>query len=287
MLFLVYAILSTGFILFVLKTIGVPISPTQCVVIIVGWVLYCVGVGPYVSAHYLFRHSKLRMPTLEEEKLIDSLFLEVQQRTLFTNPVRLWISEESGLEAFAAGSRTIAISKGMLKIMTHDEIKGIMAHELGHLESWDCRIGAAYITAMKLTGLIWRPFTIVQSKIRKRFILLFAVIGFLYFVYVYPASKTTHTLPLIIVFCFILVFPLFRRLNDFCWFVVSRFREYRQDAFAFSIGYGQNLLDALIKSTLDGDMPVNRYQNLMKGSHPIIYNRIRRLEKLLGLRDQD
>jgi hypothetical protein len=43
----------------------------------------------------------------------------------------------------------------------------------------------------------------------------------------------------------------------------------------------------LNKLTNDGDMPVNRYQNLMKGSHPIIYNQIRRLEKLLELREHE
>jgi heat shock protein HtpX len=286
MLFLVYAILTTGFFLFALKTIGVPISPIQCILIIVGWVLYCVGIGPYATTHYLFRHSKLRKPTLEEEKLIDSLFSEVQQRSLFTKPVRLRISEESGLEAFATGSRTIAISKGMLKIMTHDEIKGIMAHELGHLESRDCRIGAAYSTAMKLIRFIWSPFAFIFSKFKKRFTIILSLICLLYFVYIWQVSKTTHLLPWIIITLFILGYQICLRLVNFFWQVVSRFREYRQDAFAHSIGFGQDLLNALNKLTLDTDMPVNRYRNLMTGSHPIIYNRIRRLEKLLGLRAQ-
>jgi Zn-dependent protease with chaperone function len=285
-LFLAYAIFSAGFILFALKTIGVPISPVQYIVIIVGWVLYCVGIGPYFSAHYLFLHSKVRKPTLVEENLINALFSEVQQRTLFTKRIRLWVSEDSEIEAFAIGSRTIAISKGMLKVMTHDEIKGIMAHELGHLESWDCRIVAAYSTARKLLCFIRRPFIFIISKFKKRFTLLLSLICLLYFVYVRPVSNMTHTLQWMIITAFILGYPICLRLVNFFWQVVSRFREYRQDAFAHSIGYGQDLLNALHKLTLDTDMPVNRYRNLMSGSHPIIYNRIRRLERLLGLRDQ-
>ena len=289
LLFLSYTILSSGFILSGLKNLGIPISPTQCSVIIVGWVLYCVGIGPYTSSHYLFRHSKVRKPILAEEKLITSLFSEVQLRSKFSKRVRLGIIEESGLTAFATGTRTIAISKGMLKILSPEELKGIMAHELGHLESWDCIFGAALTTANYVPKKIHRFFAKIASLIFKGCLLLLLRIGMivvLFLSYAYLLYSNNHpSRPISIFLVFIIVFPFFQRLNIFCWHLISRFREYRQDAFAHSLGYGEALLEALNKLTLDGDMPVNRYQNLMDGSHPIIYNRIRRLERLLGMRN--
>jgi Zn-dependent protease with chaperone function len=36
-----------------------------------------------------------------------------------------------------------------------------------------------------------------------------------------------------------------------------------------------------------GPQRVNLYENLMTGTHPIIYNRIRRLEKLEGIKRKD
>jgi Zn-dependent protease with chaperone function len=286
MLFLVYSILSTGFILLIMKTMGVPIRPAQFIVIIAGWILYCVGVGPYADTYYLFRHGKLRKPLLADEKLINTLFFEVQQKSPFKKTVRLWLIEDSGLDAFAIGTRTIAISKGALRILSPGEIKGIMAHELGHLETRDCRIAAAYAMAKKLPGFFLRPFDFITSRLKKGFLIILSFVCLLYFVYVQPFSKITHVMPLFIVTLFVLGYPIFLWLANFLWKITSRFREYRQDAFAHSLGFGQELMDALHKITLEADMPVNPYRNLMRDNHPIIYNRIRRLEKLLGLRDQ-
>lgn len=289
LLFLGYAVFSSGFVLNMLKIIGVPISQGQIAVLMAGWVLYCVGIGPWVSSHYLFRQSKVRKPVLAEEKLITSLFTEVQLRSRFRKPVRLGIIEDSGLAAFATGMRTIAISKGMLKNLSPEELKGIMAHELGHLESWDCILGAALTTASFIPIKIHRLFSRIANFLFRGCLLILLRIGmivilFLAYAYLlYSHGYPSH--PNSIFFIFLIVFPVFQRLTNFGWLLISRFREYRQDAFAHSLGYGEGLLEALHKVTLDGDMPVNQYQNLMKGSHPIIYNRIRRLEKLTGLRD--
>ena len=291
LLFLSYTLLSSGFILSGLRKLGVPISPAQYAAIIVGWVLYCVGIGPYASSHYLFRHSKVRKPVLAEEKFITSLFFEVQLRSKFRKIVRLGIIEDSGFAAFATGRRTIAISKGMLKILSPEELKGIMAHELGHLESWDCIFGAALATANYVPKKIHRFFSKIASLLFKGCLLLLLRIGVvvvLFLTYAYLLYSHNHpSQPISIFLISIIIFPFFQRLTIFCWHWVSRFREYRQDAFAYSLGYGEALLEALNKLSLDGDMHVNRYQNIMNGSHPIIYNRIRRLEKLLGLRDRD
>ena len=83
---------------------------------------------------------------------------------------------------------------------------------------------------------------------------------------------------------FILLFTMLDYLFGFLRLTISRFIEYKQDAFAHKLGYGSGLREALQKSTLGTPQTVNRYEILMTNNHPVIYNRIRRLEKLEGLR---
>jgi len=82
------------------------------------------------------------------------------------------------------------------------------------------------------------------------------------------------------------LFPNFDRLIRWGWTSVTRFREYRQDAFAHSLGYGKSLSSALTKLSALGINAVNQYEVIMRHNHPIIYNRIERLEKLVGLGDR-
>ncbi|HEV3251783.1 MAG TPA: M48 family metalloprotease, partial [Puia sp.] len=247
LLFLSYTLFSSGFIISGLRILGVPISPAQYAAIMTGWVLYCVGIGPFASSHYLFRHSKVRKPVLAEEKLITSLFSEVQSRSKFRKVIRMGIIEDSGLAAFATGTRTIAISKDMLKILGAEELKGIMAHELGHLESWDCILGAALITASSIPIKIHRLFSRIANMLFKGCLLVLLAIGMiviLFLAYAYLLYSHGHpSHPISIFFIFMIVFPIFQRLTIFCWHLISRFREYRQDAFAHSLGYGEALLE--------------------------------------------
>ena len=69
------------------------------------------------------------------------------------------------------------------------------------------------------------------------------------------------------------------------WRWNSRLTEYRQDGFAQQLGYGDGLKDALLK--IIRSLPpqeVNVFTVLARHQHPVIYNRIRRLEKLARLR---
>jgi Zn-dependent protease with chaperone function len=79
------------------------------------------------------------------------------------------------------------------------------------------------------------------------------------------------------------VYCAFRQLKG--WLLNSRYTEYRQDAFAHQLGSGLELKQVL-KKILDTSPPqrVDQYSTIIRTTHPIIHNRIRRLEKLSGLR---
>jgi Zn-dependent protease with chaperone function len=90
--------------------------------------------------------------------------------------------------------------------------------------------------------------------------------------------------PLLATFLFALACRQINRPFLFLWRIISRYREYRQDAYACRFGYGTGLRQALFKLTMNGPQVVSLYQILMRGDHPVIYNRIRRLEELEGIR---
>jgi len=50
------------------------------------------------------------------------------------------------------------------------------------------------------------------------------------------------------------------------------------------LGYGTALRQALLTLAVNEPQVVSLYEILMRGSHPVIYNRIRRLEELEGVR---
>jgi Zn-dependent protease with chaperone function len=290
-LFFIYTIVTNGLFLYILTIFGVPISPFFGSIFILVWISYCYWVGPYMTTYSIFRHFSIRKPTLAEEEILNELFSEVHQRSRFRKKVRLFISESEGFDAFATGEHTIAVSKSLLEKMSVDEIRAVLAHELGHLESLDARIGSAYITASAIPFGFYKICLRVRRTIANGCFLIIIIFGFWGFLFIVIAGQLIshkHGIkPLIIIPIYLFILPLFERMVNFCLIANARYREYRQDAYAYSLGYGKGLLSVLHKLTVSGKMEVNRYMILTTHNHPIIYNRIRRLERLLGLREKD
>ena len=81
---------------------------------------------------------------------------------------------------------------------------------------------------------------------------------------------------LLFVFFFMVLNIVFRFLR----LMLARFAEYRQDAFAFRLGYGDGLRKVLELLAAGEEAAVSRYYIVMHSTHPVIFNRIRRLEKM-------
>jgi len=301
-LVLLYVLITAFAFLVLLELCGVRITDAAGFSAIAGWVLLCFAAACLSADFYLFRFSNTRQPTLSEEERLQRCFREVLQKAGHDKRFNLLVDEKLELNAFAIGSRTIAVSRGSLEKLTEGELKGLMAHELGHLLSHDSIIGATYLLSSQLPRLVKSIFTFSirllagRSRIRPRnlnvlmvlvyiirnwiFLLIF-LLG-LYILVSIPGA--THVIiALAGVYSFGLLFTVLDYLFGFFRLIISRYIEYKQDAFAHELGYGRELQQAL-KLTLEAPEPVNRYFILMNSSHPVIYNRIRRLEKLEGLR---
>ena len=299
-LVLLYVLLTIFAFLIVLVLSGVHLSNAAGWWIIAGWVAFC-----YVSASVragirLFLHSKYRNPILREEERLAPAVDELVQQSGTNRRIRVWIEASREWNAHATGLHTIAITDGLLKELSPSELRGVLAHELGHLLSGDTIAAAAFLTAGLLPQAVFRVYRIGAVIVRAAFVstgtvktnrglvqlsrvnllggaVVTLVLGYL--------LHRVHLLPAVApVVLFVVLFGLLNRVFYFFRLLLMRMAEYRQDAYAFRMGHGEGLLRALEKLA-EGDEPVvNRYYIVMHSSHPVIYNRIRRLEKLCGRR---
>ncbi len=249
--------------------------------IIAGWLVLCFSAVYWLTDILLF-FMQLRKPILEEEQRLVLSLYEIQRRAKDKKHYRFRITENMNPEAFAIGHHTIVISKGFMKMLTDDELSALLAHEMGHLRTRDCMAGLAFYLANLLPGIVVRVFS---WGVRTSIILgtLVIIIGILMLFIV--LMKALVFIYVATILGFLLFMRLLNPVFRFFWFLNSRYTEYRQDAFAQKLGFGLELKQVLLKLAQDcPPQPVSRFFIVTRSSHPIIHNRIRRLEKLQGLR---
>jgi heat shock protein HtpX len=294
-----YVVLTMLCFLLVLLFSGVRLSGMTLFLAMAGWTLFCFSSAWFTTGIYIFFRYRLRLPLSAERVKLACAFSAVAERASYKGAIKLRIEESDEWDAFAVGVRTIAVSKGLLEGLTEEELKGVLAHELGHLMSYDTLAISAYLTAgylpsmmnlvfrwgLRVIGALFGP----RERIRVNGKVLEieqpglwpGCLGFVVFCGLLCLLTFTQTLITVVI-----LVPLFSVLNRvFRWsnLFLSRLVEYRQDAFAQKLGYGKGLRDALEKLTRQGEQAVNIYHILFHSTHPVIYNRILRLEKLEGL----
>jgi Zn-dependent protease with chaperone function len=266
--------------------------------VVLGWVFCCFGSAYLRAGISMFLHSRFRKPMLSEEQRLYPALEELLEKADSGRRVRVWIDESREMNAYATGYHTIAISRPLMERLSPGELRGVLAHELGHLLSGDTAVAAAFATAGLLPQAVNGVYRVGAVIVRRAFLtaatvqssrgairvnrvnilggaIVLLVLGYL--------LDRVHLLKAVIpVILFVLLFAVLNRVFRFLSLLLSRLAEYRQDAFAFRLGYGEGLRRALLKLADSGEPVVNRYFIVMHSSHPVIHNRIRRLEKLLA-----
>ena len=298
-LVLLYVLLTILAFLIVLVASGLRISPLVQWVVIAGWVVMCFG-SAYVRAGLeLFLHSRFRRPILAEEERLQPALQELLERAVTKRRVRVWIDETRELNAVATGHHTIAISRNLLDVLTPGELRGVLAHELGHLLSGDTIAAAAFVMAGWLPQVVFWVYRAGAAFVRNVFLTASSVKtsrgavrvtrvnllgGAVVLLIAGYLLNRIHLLNAVIpVILFVLLFTVLNRVFRFFALMLSRQAEYRQDAFAFRLGYGEGLRKVLEKLAAGSEPVVNRYFIVMHSTHPVVYNRIRRLEKMAAV----
>jgi Zn-dependent protease with chaperone function len=197
--------------------------------------------------------------------------------------VRVWIDESRELNAHATGFHSIAITRGLLDELSPVELRGVLAHELGHLLSGDTIVATAFLTAGLLPKAVFAVCRVGVFVLRSAMVRVNLIAGVISLFVIALLLDRAHLLKAVVpVLLFVLLFMVLNRVFKFFALLLGRLAEYRQDAFAFQLGYGDGLRRALARLAASAEMPVSTYYIVMHSTHPVIFKRIRRLEKMTG-----
>jgi len=251
--------------------------------LIIVTIIYSISIGAALSpiGEMLLRLlENCREPATEEElRYLMPLFEEAYQSAKEINPkinngIKLYIMDAMYVNAFAIGRQTVAVTRGAMETFTADELKGILAHELGHMNYGHTKalllafIGNIFFSIIvMLFRLILYTIQFISSVVAHLnnfniVVVVFALLAFIMRVFVN-----------ISVFLFINLSQMILALN-------SRANETQADTFAYEMGYGRELISGLYVLQ---KISLNTHVKLidqMKATHPHTALRIAHLERL-------
>ena len=274
-------ILLYGFILAVGIVFGLP--PVIATLFGLPLALVYIGVTYNFSVKSVLAAAKARPanPQIREEKM---LIWKVEEMSIASGlPMpKVYVQDSRDINAFATGKKpeesVICCTTGALKLLNKEELEGVMAHEMSHIQNNDILIATVTVGIVGAIAL---------------------VAEILFYMFFWGGAGRRRDSggggPLIIVAIILIILaPLFSRLT---YLAISRKREYLADANgAYLTRYPEGLASALQK--IKGDLPddpkgsktvaplyiANPFKRALRESiwstHPPIDERIRRLRSM-------
>lgn len=244
-------------------------------------------IGEFFSRILLFKSRLIKYkpgkPYPEEYDRLYNLFQEAHEEArnkskLVPKRIKLFIAQSADTNACVIGMHTMVVNEGLIAQLDDLGIKGVLAHEFGHMSNSDTVLSMTKISANTLLSLI---VGFIVAILRLAILIGFVtedsdntaarVFGFImrWFIGVILSWIVKGILNLWMLIGF--MFEMF----------ASRRQEYKADEFAVKIGEGNNLLNAL---QIIDDSPHRRTSIFdgMTSTHPYTADRIVRLKKLLG-----
>ena len=207
-----------------------------------------------------------RVATSKEKDRLIPLFEEVQAKAINNSKgigkkTKLYIVDTMEINAFVIGRNTLALTRGAIETFNDEELKGIIAHEFGHLSRYDGQI------------------TLLISFCTTIFLWIFIVLSFIVkFIEGFFENNIIGSILNFVRF----ILDLFVNAVLFVWTIIvsggNRYSEFKADGYAKSIGYGEQLRQSLY---ILYNMEISENKGLIKNlkrSHPILAYRIEELE---------
>jgi len=218
-----------------------------------------------------------REPLTEEEKsYLLPLFEEAYENAKEVNPklndgIKVYIMDAMYVNAFAIGRQTIAVTRGVMTTFTADELTGILAHELGHMNYGHTKaLLLTVIGNMFFSFVVWIfKFILGMLQTVSNIVSLFSFVAIFFSLIIFIARWMVY----ISEFIFVNLGQILLALN-------SRTNEIEADTFAYEMGYGKELIASMYilqKISLNAEV---RLIDRIKSTHPHIAQRIANLERL-------
>lgn len=214
-----------------------------------------------------------------EAQLVSTVHRLARAAGLTTMPdVAMYDSEE--VNAFATGptrsSSLVAVSTGLLRSMSWDEVEGVLGHEIAHIANGD-------MVTMALVQGVVNAFVMFLSRV-----LAFAISSAV------SRSDEENAFPRMLNFILTIVFDIFfTLLGSLVVAAFSRFREYRADAGGATLAGRQKMIAALDRLRRTHELVDNSQAPAMASmkisnksgflalfsTHPPLEDRIARLQR--------
>lgn len=230
-----------------------------------------IAVSPIGEAINRLIYGGRKIITAQDKEYLTPIFTDVYKSYLektkrASRRIKLYIDRSMSVNSYAIGSNTIIITRGAIETLSPEQLKGVIAHEFGHLYNGDTLL----LLILLGSNIYLYIVNILMAIIRLIFNTCDIITG---------EEKVAGMIGKVLLWvCSLIAVPtvLFIRL---VLSVIQRDSEYNADKYAYKFGYGENLISVLYKlDKLDfSDGKMNLYERLMK-KHPDIDKRIERLE---------
>ena len=277
-------------------TEGVTNGSEALVAIIRGVIVYAISVALALSpiGEAIFRSMNGCREIVDSSILnrLTPLFNEIYEKAKLKDPnlsqnIKLYMVDQPYPNAFALGRNTVCVTNGLLHL-DDAEIKGIFAHEFAHLSNKDTDIALFIYVGNLLASLMFLILRVIL------FIISFLMISFsesnstyeTYDAYGRRQRKKGGALKGFVLaagldMIYVAIIGLYTKLGIILVSHSSRNHEFAADKFAYNLGYGRELRDALVELQGETEKPTGFVANLM-ATHPKTALRIEKLNMYLS-----
>ena len=117
--------------------------------------LACVLVGTGVMQYFFVRENGGRRAAGETKMYLERLMRDICRRgRLELSDFRLYTAKADDYNAWAIGGNHITVTERLLNEFSEEEVKGILAHEVGHLQNGHSRLGLLRYGMEWFSGII-------------------------------------------------------------------------------------------------------------------------------------
>ncbi|WP_164553435.1 M48 family metalloprotease [Brevibacillus marinus] len=209
-----------------------------------------------------------------EEKRIRPLLDELCKRANIREPLMIYVYDTQEINAYAFTRKSIGVTRGLLESCSDDELMGVLAHELGHIQNGDTDRRALALVIGSISNLFSSfVFGMVMGMMIGNRVALYFRNPFIFVV----------SLVLALLFFWVFILALLGRfMMDIGLRTVGRIEEYKADAYAVQLGAGKGLLrflERLSTTVMEGKQT---FWQRLQATHPPTMERIDALDRLLS-----
>lgn len=265
----IFFILNAGFIFSIYASAGPEVLSFIAILYVVS---VCIALSPIGESFLATVSGARKMKRIDMRNRILPLVQKIQRKAKAKTPdmpnhIILKFMNDPNPNAFAVGRKTICVTEGLFEL-PDEMIEGILAHEFAHL--------ALHHTDIQLLiggGNFLVTYFILMLQVMAS--IMNAVAAILTF------NRSTRNAG-----CFFSIFSLLCAgavwlWTKFCMLFLmwsSRANEYEADKYAFEIGLGYELAEAL--DTIGAGAPQNSFMKALYSTHPETNDRIGALQEL-------